>query len=127
MITSYLKNLRSLFFHKNLKDLFNLFLGMTFENNLLQGHMLHKSMFNPPFSAPFFDTFYRSHIDSNYLLGTIFLYLESSFSFEMRVYKFIKLNPFGSIMDLILGDLHYAKLNVCCSTKCDETFCNKSN
>lgn len=127
MITSYLRNLRSLFFHKNLKDLFLLFFGMTFVNNLLVGDMLHKSMFNPPFNAFYFDTFYRSHIDCNYLLEIVFLYLESLYSFKMQVYKFIKLNPFGSITDMFPSDRQYEKLNVCCSTKRDETFCNKSN
>ncbi len=94
-----------LFFHKNLKDLFQLFLGMTFENNLLVGDMLHKSMFYPPFCTFFFDTFYRSHIDSNYLLEIVFPYLESLHSFRMQVYKFIKSNPLGNIIDMLPSDL----------------------
>jgi hypothetical protein len=95
-------------FHKNLKDFFHLFLGATFENTLLVNDMPHKSMYNPPFSAIFFDIFYRSHNNSNYLLKTILPYLESLHLFGMWVYKFVKLNPFDNIMDMLLVDLRYA-------------------
>jgi hypothetical protein len=90
-------------FHKNLKDFFCLFHGTTFENTLLVADMLHKSMFNPPCNAIFFETFYECHIDGNYLSGNIILYLESSHSAGMWVYKFVELNPFGSIMNMSLG------------------------
>jgi hypothetical protein len=43
----------------------------------------------------------------------------------MRVYKFVELNPIGSIIDVLLDDHQYAKLIAFCSTKCDETFCNR--
>ncbi len=114
-----------LVFHKNLFKFFAQFASTTFENILLIDNMPHKSLFNPPFTAIFFLAFYRSHNDVNYLLQTIILYLESLHSFKMQVYKFIKLNPFGSITDLLIDNLWYAKLIVSCFTKCDETFCNR--
>jgi hypothetical protein len=43
----------------------------------------------------------------------------------MRVYTFVGSNPFGGIMYVPLGDFRCEKLNVHCSTKCDETFYNK--
>jgi hypothetical protein len=43
-----------LIFHKNLFNFFAQFASMTFENTLLIDDMLHKSLFNPPFSAIFF-------------------------------------------------------------------------
>jgi hypothetical protein len=43
----------------------------------------------------------------------------------MWVYKFVELNPFRSIIDVLPDDLWYAKLITLCSTKCDETFCNR--
>jgi hypothetical protein len=98
---------------------------MTFENTLLVNNMSHKSMFNPPFSAIFFDTFYGFLKDGNYLLGIILLYLESIHSFGMWVYKFVKLSSLGSTTNMLLGDLWYAKLNVHCFPKCDEFFCNR--
>jgi hypothetical protein len=78
---------------------------MTFEFTLLINDMSHKSMFNPPFSAISFDTFYESPIDSNYLLGIMLLYLESIHSFGMWVYKFVKLSSLGSMTNMLLGDL----------------------
>ncbi len=45
-------------------------------------------------------------------------------SFAMQVYKFIELNSFGSITDVLPNDLGYAKLIVSCSVKCDETIFN---
>jgi hypothetical protein len=62
-------------------------------------------MCNPPCSAIFFETFYMSPIDSNYLLDIIFPYLELLHSFKIRVYKFVvELNPFDSIMDMPFDD-----------------------
>jgi hypothetical protein len=58
-------------FHKNLQDFFRLFMNTTFENTLLVDAMLHKSMFDLPFSAIFFETFYGSHNNGNYLLETV--------------------------------------------------------
>jgi hypothetical protein len=92
---------------------------MTFENTLLVDDMLHKSMFNLPYSVIFFK------IDGNHLLNIILLYLESLHFFGMRVYKFIELNPFGSIIDMAFGDPQYEKLNVRCFVKCNKTFYNK--
>jgi hypothetical protein len=43
----------------------------------------------------------------------------------MQVYKFVKLNPFGIIIDVLPNDLQYEKLIVPCFEECDETFCNK--
>jgi hypothetical protein len=88
-------------FHKNLKDFFRLFPCTTFENTLLLDDTFHKSMFNPHFNAIFFDTFYGSNTNDNYL----FPYLESMYSFGMQVYKFVELNPFGSIIDVLSSDL----------------------
>jgi hypothetical protein len=114
-----------LVFHKNLEDLFHLFPSTTFENTLLVDDMPHKSTFNLRLCAIFFDTFYMFNFDSNYLLGTIFPYLESLHSSKMQVYKFIELNPFGSIIDVLLGDSQYQKLDAHCFPKCDETLCNR--
>jgi hypothetical protein len=97
---------------------------MTFENTLLIDDMPHKSLFNPPFSAMFFETFYGLHNDTNYLLQIVFLYSEYLHSSKMWVYKFVKLNHFGSIIDVLPNDPQCAKLIVPCSIKCDETFCN---
>jgi hypothetical protein len=90
---------------------------MIFENTLLINDMLHKSMFNPPCNAIFFETFYRFRTNGNYLLDTIFPYLESLHSFGMWVYKFVELNHFNSITNVPLGDPQYEKLNVGCSVK----------
>jgi hypothetical protein len=78
---------------------------MTFENTLLINDMSHKSMLNPPFSAIFFDTFYGSPIDGNYLLGIILLYLESIHLFGIWVYKFVILSSLGTITNVLPGDL----------------------
>jgi hypothetical protein len=102
-----------------------MFPNTTFENTLLVDDMLQKNMFNTPYSAIFFKTFYGSHIDSNYLFCIIFPHLELLHSSRMQVYKFVKLNPFNSIIDVPPNDPWYLKLNVCCSAKCDGTFCNK--
>ncbi len=114
-----------LVFHKNLKDFFCLFPSRTFENTLLVDDTLQKNMFNPPCNAIFFETFYRSPIENNFLFGIVFPYLELSHSFGIWVYKFVELNPFDSIMDMHRNDPRYEKLNGRCSTKYNETFCNK--
>ncbi len=121
------KKLDKVVFHKNLKDFFHLFYGTPFENTLLIDNTFHKSMFNPPCSAIFFETFYKSPTDGNYLLNTILPYLESLHLSRMQVYKFVELNPFGSIIDVLPGDSRYEKLNVHCSTKCNEIFVTKLN
>jgi hypothetical protein len=72
-----LEKLNKLVFHKNLKHFFRLFSSTTFENTLLVDNMLHKNVFNPLYSAIFFKTFYRSHIDGNHLFDIVLLYLES--------------------------------------------------
>lgn len=84
-----------------------------------------KNMFNPLYSAIFFYIFHGSHTNGNYLFEIVLSYLESLHLSRMRVRKFVKLNPFVSIMDMPLGDPQYEKLSVCCSAKCDEFFCNK--
>jgi hypothetical protein len=40
-------------------------------------------------------------------------------------YKFVELNPFGSITNMPPNDPRYGNLNARCFVKCDETFCNK--
>jgi hypothetical protein len=117
--------LEKLVFHKNIEDFFRLFHGIALESTLLVDDMPHKSMFNLPFSPIFFDTIYGSHIDRNYLLKSVFPYLESLHSSRMQVYKFVELNPFGSIVNVLLDDIRYAKLNACCFVKCDEFLCNR--
>jgi hypothetical protein len=112
-------------FHKNLLDSFVQFHGTTFENTFLIDHTPHKCLFDRPFSAIFFETFYGSHNDVNYLLQTILPYLESLHFSKMRVYKFVKLNHFGGITNVLLDDPWYAKLITPCSAKCDDTFYNK--
>jgi hypothetical protein len=127
MITSFPKKLDKVVFHKNLKDFIYLFIffGTNFENTLLIDNMLHKSMFNLPCSAIFFEAFYESPTNGNYLLDIVLPYLESFDLSRMWVYKFVELNPFGSITNLPPSDPHYEKLNAHCSMKCDETICNK--
>jgi hypothetical protein len=87
-------------FHKNFFEFFVQFLGTTFENSLLIDDKPHKSLINLPFSAIFFETFYKLHNDVNYLFQTFFPYLESLHLSKMQVHKFVKLNPFGSIIVL---------------------------
>ncbi len=87
--------------------------------------MLHKSMFNPPCMAIFFKTYYESPTDGNYLFNIVLPYLESLHLSKMQVYKFVELNPFGSITNVPPDDPQYEKLNAHCSMKCDETICNK--
>jgi hypothetical protein len=103
------EKLDKLVFHKNLKHFFCLFPSITFEITLLVDNMLHKNMFNPLYSAIFFKTFYGSHINSNHLLDIVLLYLESLHFSGMQVYKFVELNPFGSITDVALGEPWYEK------------------
>jgi hypothetical protein len=43
----------------------------------------------------------------------------------MCVYKFVELNPFGSIIDVLPNDPWYAKLIAPCFMECDEMFCNR--
>jgi hypothetical protein len=61
-------------------------------------------MFNLPFSVIFFEIVYVSHTYGNYLFEIILIYLESFCLFGMRVYKYLELNPFGSITDMLIGD-----------------------
>jgi hypothetical protein len=110
---------------KNLFHFFVQFPGTMFENTLLIDDTIHKSLFNPPFNAMFFETFYMLHNEINYLLQIVLPYLESLHLSKMRVYKFVKLNPFGSITNVFPNDLQYAKFIAPCSAECDETFCNK--
>jgi hypothetical protein len=69
-------------------------------------------MFNLSFSVIVFDIVYRSHTYGNYLFEIILNYLELFRLFGMRVYKYLELNPSDNIMDMLLGDPQYAKLNV---------------
>ncbi len=71
----------------------------------------------------FLQPFYSSKVDDNYLLGTVFPYLESLHSSRMRVSKFLECNPFKSITHVLPSNLRYEKLALQCSSKCDETFC----
>jgi hypothetical protein len=96
-----------------------------FENTLLIDDTFHKSLFNPPFNAIFFETFYMLHNEINYILQIVLPYLESLHLSRMWVYKFVKLNPFGSITNVFPDDLRSTKFIVPCSAECDETFCNK--
>ncbi len=96
-----------------------------FENTLLINDTLHKSLFNPPFNAIFFETFYELHNNINYLLQIIIPYLESLHLSIMHVYKFVELNPFGNITNVLPNDLRYAEFIAPCSAECDETFCTK--
>jgi hypothetical protein len=43
----------------------------------------------------------------------------------MRVYKFVGLNPFGNITNVLPDDFRYVKLIDLCSAECDEMFSNK--
>ncbi len=114
-----------LVFHKNLFDFFVQFPSTMFKNTLLIDDMFHKSLFNLPFSAIKKKTFYKSHSDANYLFQIVLPYLESLHSSGMRVYKFVELNHFGSITNVLPDDPKYAKLITLCSIECDETFYNK--
>jgi hypothetical protein len=42
--------------------------------------------------------------------------MEFFHSFEMWVYKFVELNPFGNIIDVLPNDLQYAELIAQCFT-----------
>jgi hypothetical protein len=46
-----LKKPKNHVFHKNLDDFFRMFLGTNYGSTFLVHDTLHKSMFNPPFSA----------------------------------------------------------------------------
>jgi hypothetical protein len=83
---------------------------------LLIDNTPHMNLFNPPFTAMSFETFYRSHNDVNYLLQTILPYLEFLHSSKMCVYKFVELNNFHRFIDVFLMTL---------GIKCDDFFCNK--
>ncbi len=96
---------------------------MSFQNTI--DDTPHKNMFNLPCSAIFFETFYGSPINNNYLFNIIFPYLELLHSSGMWVYKFVELNPFSSTTDMPPNDPRYENLNARCYVKCDETFCNK--
>ncbi len=71
---------------------------------MLLDNTLHKSMFNPPYSAIFFDIFYESPTNGNYLFNIVLPYLESLRLSKMWVYKFVELNTFGSIIDVPQND-----------------------
>ncbi len=89
--------------------------------------MIHliRVCFNLPFSVIFFETFYGLHSEVNYLLQIVLPYLESLHSSRMWVYKFVELNCFGSITDVLPNDPRCAKLIASCSAECDEMFCNR--
>ncbi len=94
-------------FHKNLKDFFHFFPSTTFENTLLIDDMPLTRLCLILLVVPFFLDILRVY--SNYLLRVILSYLESLHSSKMWVYKFVGLNPFGSIIDMPLGDPWYEK------------------
>jgi len=50
--------------------------------------------------------------------------LESLHLSRMHVYKFIKLNISGNIIDVLPNDIQYAKLIIIYSIDCDEAFCS---
>lgn len=54
--------------YKNLYTFFCAFPCTNYENALLVDDMPYKSLFNPPFSAIFVETFYKSQTNGNYLL-----------------------------------------------------------
>jgi hypothetical protein len=60
-------------FHKNLNAFFSVFPSTNYENTLLIDDMPYKSLFNPPFDAIFFERFYGSQTDGEYLFKTVLL------------------------------------------------------
>jgi len=60
-------------FHKNLNAFFSVFPSTNYENTLLIDDMPYKSLFNPPFDAIFFERFYGSQTDGEYLFRTVLL------------------------------------------------------
>ncbi len=69
---------------KNQMTFFGVFPSTKYENTLLVNDMPYKSLFNLPFNAIFLETFYKSQVDGDYLLKTVFLYLEALHSFGMQ-------------------------------------------
>lgn len=89
------KKLKKHIFHKNLNAFFGVFHGTNYENTSLIDDMPYKSLFNPPFNAIFFETFYGSQSYGDYLLKTV-----------------------------LPSNHQYEKLAKPCSSGCNDTFCN---
>jgi hypothetical protein len=64
-------------------------------------NMPYKSMLNDPYSAIFLESFNGLHGEDQYLLGSIFRYLENLHLFGYNVPTFDEHNPFGRIRLLI--------------------------
>ncbi len=96
-----------LIFHKNLYIFFFTFPYTHTCNTLFIDDMPYKNMFNDPYSASFLESFDNIRGEDQYLLGSIFLYLENFHLFRYGVPTFVEHNPFGKIRCINLDNLGF--------------------
>jgi hypothetical protein len=111
-------------FHNNLVDIFSIYLGICLGNILILDDNLSQACTKPPFNATiFFKTIHNVAYENNYLLKTIFPYLENMYRCQFSTSIFIKLKPFGDIKSMNIHDLLYKKLFDPYEEKCDPSYC----
>jgi hypothetical protein len=92
---------------------------------LLVDDMPYKSMFNNPYNVSFLESFNDVRGEDQYVLGSIFLYLENLYPSRYNVPTFVEHNSFGRIKYINPDNLGFLKmLFVKCSHTCQPTFCN---
>jgi len=92
---------------------------------LLVNNTPYKSIFNGLYNAIVLESFHDLHRDNQYLLGSIFPYLENLHSSKYGVPTFIENNPFGKIICINSNNPRLLKmLFMKCSPTCQPTFCN---
>jgi hypothetical protein len=94
-------------------------------NMLYVDDTLCKNMFNGPYNAIFLELFDNLCGEDQYLLGSVFLYLENLHSFGYGLPTFVENNPFGRIRCIKWDNPRLLKmLFVKCSWICQPIFCN---
>jgi hypothetical protein len=117
-------NLEKPIFHKNLSFLFSKYSYAHAWNTFLVDDTPYKSLFNGRFNAIYVKTFEKSRRYDNYLLGTVFPYMETFHFLELIVPTFVQDKPFGRNIDILGGTiLHKKTLFECCTSSCDPSYC----
>ncbi len=81
-------------YHKNLSDFFLRYLNIHLGNTLLVDNTPYRTYLSPPFNAIFVEFYGYAPKEDNYLMRTLFPYLEFLHYFGFSVPTFVELYPF---------------------------------
>jgi len=94
-------------YHKNLSDFSPRYFNTHRGNTLLVDDMPYKTCMNPPFNAIFVKSYEDLPKKDNYLMKTLFPYLEFLHYFGLNVPTFVELCPFGAIKSFKEDDVRF--------------------